>query len=216
MDNLSADDDLLMAQYIQEAYVAHVVKVQSNARRLIARCRIWEYISAKYEKIYDPRHKVHYYYNIETDKSSWVKPRLLLKGDILIISPTYTLDEAVIMIQRQLRRVNALSKVRILYQAVIVAEPSNKSSGSTRYFNTMTTEIMSKLPLFMKNRLDYSQKNGILKTIEKQVSALKADDDDDDDMDDDSSVGQASEESNDSLDSAQMKELRRLARNYPR
>jgi hypothetical protein len=213
MDNLSADDDLLMAQYIQEAYVAHVVKVQSNARRLIARCRIWEYISAKYEKIYDPRHKIHYYYNIETDKSSWVKPRLLLKGDILIVSPTYTLDEAVIMIQRQLRRVNALSKVRILYQAVIVTE---KSSGSIEYFNTRTRELMWKLPLFMKNRLDYSQKNGILKTIEKQVPAADAADDGDDEMDDDSSVGQASEESNDSLDSAQIKELRRLARNYPR
>jgi hypothetical protein len=210
MENLSADDDLLIAQYIQEAYVANVVKIQSQIRRLISRLRIWEYISAKYEKIFDPRHKVYYYYNIETDKSSWVKPRLLLKCDILIISPTYTLDEAVIMIQRQLRRINALSKVRILYQAVIVTETTDNSSGPICYFNTKTRETMWNLPLFMKDRLDYSQ-NRKLKTIGK-----KEPDDTDDDDDDDSNDDEISEESYGSKDSAQIKELRKLARNYPR
>jgi hypothetical protein len=181
MKSPSADDDLLMAQYIQEASVANVVKIQSQTRRLISRLRIWEYISAKYEKIYDPRHKVYYYYNIATDKSSWVKPRLLLKYDILIISPTYTLDEAVTMIQRQFRRIKALSRVRILYQAVIVTETTNNSSGPICYFNTKTRETMWKLPLFMKDKLNYGQ-TGELKTIGKKEPDNADDDDDDSDL----------------------------------
>ena len=73
---LDADDERLVAQFMQESLVKHVINVQKSLRRFLARCRIHEYIAAKYEKIYDPKRGLHYYYNIETDKSSWQKPRV--------------------------------------------------------------------------------------------------------------------------------------------
>jgi hypothetical protein len=100
LDSYNDDEEKMVAQFMEETYVKHITLVQSIARRFIQRCHIYEYITAKFEKIYDPKNGVYYYYNLEADKSSWNKPRLLLKGDIAVVSPTYEPDEAVMMIQK--------------------------------------------------------------------------------------------------------------------
>lgn len=79
----------------EEAAMMHygAVKIQSIARMIIIRSRILKQLNERYEKIYDPRRERYYYYDKVLDKSSWGKPLLLLKSDIIKISPTYVEGE---------------------------------------------------------------------------------------------------------------------------
>lgn len=47
--------------------------IQSIARRFITRVKILKLLNLRYEKIFDPKKKKCFYYDIETDKSSWEK-----------------------------------------------------------------------------------------------------------------------------------------------
>ena len=46
-------------------------------------------LNERYEKIYDSKPEKYYYYDRLADKSSWKKPLLLLKSDIMKIAPPY-------------------------------------------------------------------------------------------------------------------------------
>ena len=207
---LDDDDEKMVAQFIHESLVKHVIQVQKTVRRFLARCQIHEYIAAKYEKIYDPKRKFYYYYNIQTDKSSWKKPALLLKSDITLISPTYTLDEAAAMIQRQARRRIALRRVRILYKAV-VTESTDVSSGLVYYYNRKSGQSMWKLPDFMNNIFDHKYKNGPNRKESKAAVTVTAE------VEEEESGGdESSEESDVSEDSGVARMKRVLARKFPR
>ena len=205
LDVLDAEDERLLAQLIQEAFLKHVILVQRNVRRFIQRCRIHEYIAAKYEKIYDPKRHIYYYYNIQSDKSSWKKPRLLLYSDIFVISPTYTLDEAATMIQRQARRKQALKAVRILYKSV-VSEAIDASSGKPYYYSKKSGETFWKLPAFMNGIYDHNYKEG-----EKDIVLVVEEEEEEESV-----HGDSSEESEGSEDSEEARMKRVLARKYPR
>ena len=114
VDTLTEEEILL--KYFKDSCAT---VIQKYFRRYFQRLKIIDYIETKYEKIYDPRRKLYYYYNIEEDRSSWRKPVLLLKGDLSRIAPTYTLDEASVMIQRHARRRRALKRVRRLYKITV-------------------------------------------------------------------------------------------------
>lgn len=83
-------DEFLDEQAMVLQYGA--IKIQSIARMIVVRCRVLKKLNERYEKIYDPRRERYYYYDKETDTSSWGKPLLLLKSDINVISPTYLED----------------------------------------------------------------------------------------------------------------------------
>ena len=224
---LDADDEKLVAQFMQESLVKHVINVQKSLRRFLARCRIHEYIAAKYEKIYDPKRGLHYYYNIETDKSSWSKPALLLKSDMSFISPTYTIDEAVIMIQRQGRRRIALKRVRILYKA-LVTENVDVSSGQKYYYNRKSGQSLWQLPDFMNNIFDHKYKDGTKKKDGKTAAKLNKDgtevvagvegeEEVEIEVEEEDPVGDdSSDDSNVSDDSGVARMKRVLARKFPR
>jgi hypothetical protein len=215
LDSLSADDERLVAQFLQEAFVKKVIIVQRDVRRFLARCRIHEYIAAKYEKIYDPKNRCYYYYNIESDKSSWKKPILLRQSDITFISPTYSLDEAAYRIQRQARRRAALKRVRMLYKT-IVTEATDISSGLVYYYNKNSETSMWKLPNFMGGIFDHKYKEA--KKIKKPATAgeLEEKEEKDDDDDEEEEAEESSDESVASEDSEAVRQRRILARKYPR
>lgn len=70
-------------------------KIQSIVRMVIVRSKLLKQLNTRYEKIYDPKRERFYYYDRVKDESSWGKPPLLLKSDIVEISPTYVEGEEV-------------------------------------------------------------------------------------------------------------------------
>lgn len=155
--NTNEDDNRQMELFMEESYLNHVILAQSSIRRFIARCYIHRYIRSKYEKVYDPKKRIYFYYNVQNDRSSWTKPILLLESDITIISPTYSLQEATLLIQKQIKRFLALLKVRILYKST-VTELYDESTGSAYYYSKKTGLSFWYLPLFMKGTLDHQYK----------------------------------------------------------
>ena len=56
-------------------------------------------VETRYEKIYDPRRRKFYYYDRQLCRSSWKKPFLVTKVGDLSIAPTYTEEQAAVMIR---------------------------------------------------------------------------------------------------------------------
>lgn len=103
MENLD-DEQLIISHF-------GAIKLQSVARMILVRSRIIKQLNERYEKIYDPKRDRYYYYDIQQDKSSWRKPPLLLKSDILRISPPYVPDGEEHSITEQHSRIEDVSKV---------------------------------------------------------------------------------------------------------
>ena len=182
-----------------EARVLSAIKLQSLARRYIARLRVIAIILKRTEKIWDPRRHEFYYYDIVTDRSSWRKPRALRNVEISDVAPTYQSDEASMMIVRQCRRRAALRKVRMLYQSVVVAT-YDESFAATYYYNPITGNTSWELPLFMNGKLDYAYDK-------LPLGGTKAD------------IAESSSESEDSdlsIDSEIARQRRRAKRKFPR
>jgi hypothetical protein len=131
-----------------------IIKLQSFLRRFKARKQCLLLLETRYEKIYDPKRKRHFYYDIIRDISSWKKPKLLKENDLQKISSLYTTDEALLMIQRQFRRVYALRRVRMLFQKRIKIK-TDRRKKTTTFYNRATKVTFSKLPNFMKGKLNY-------------------------------------------------------------
>ena len=115
-------------------------------------------LDERFEKVFDPNRKRHYYYDKEKDKSSWRKPRLYMNSDVSKVSPTYSDDEAAAMIQTRFRMNRDLFIVRLLYQQncnVSKIDERNRFSGNN-YFNKMSGTTRDSLPTFMGGKLDWS------------------------------------------------------------
>lgn len=167
-------------------------KLQSLCRTYLVRRKILKQIFARYEKIYDPKRRQYYYYDKLHDRSSWIKPVLLQNSDFPEVSPTYTNDQAVIVLQSFFRRIRAIRRVRTMYQSVVNLI-EDYSLGTKEYLNTKTGIVRPNLPGFMGGKF-YR-----LESSERQV---------DNDV--------VSSESEDSIDSVKVREKRRLKRKYPR
>eukprot|EP00957_Ditylum_brightwellii_P169302 12885526-Ditylum_brightwellii.AAC.1 len=85
--------------------IASITIVQARSRGVLARKRSCILANDIIEKVYDPRTKLHYYYNKRLDRSRWTMPFFLdiCGRDIENISPAYTDIQAAIMIQSMLR-----------------------------------------------------------------------------------------------------------------
>ncbi len=178
------------------------LRVQTATRMLLARRRIVRLIQSRFEKILDPRRKEYYYYDTVNDVATWDKPLLLGKSDIIQIAQTYTDDEAAVMITRQLLRRAALRRVRMLYQAVIVAT-YDEGYDATYYFNPLTEHTTWELPLFMNGHLEY-------KYDQLPVGGRSAE------PEEKSEIEEEDSESDLSIDSEIVRERRRAKRRYPR
>lgn len=177
------------------------IKIQALIRRFLIRTRKLKETFQRYEKIFDPKLKRFYYYDKIKDKSSWVKPVLLLRRDFPDIAPTYLPTQAAKKIQLAVRRMIAVHRVRLLYQSKINVIIDEKT-GKRTYYNPKSGATRNRLPAFMKGRLDYRKSK---KKVKK-----KGEDESEDDSD-------ASEESDGlSLDSDARRLRRKLKRRYPR
>lgn len=235
VDESQLSDELKLKR---EITISCIMRVQALARRFLQRSRVVKGIASRFEKIFDPNRKLYYYYDSLLDKSTWIKPKLLLASDIPI-APTYSPDEAAIRIQRQLWRFCALKRVRRIYKETITVV-HDESTGDDYYYNPKSGATYWELPLFMGGKLvhDYVKKKktkknqndgdisvGSHQSIDKNN---EIDDDDDGDeeegggeeaeenVDDDDSEGSDSQDSDDDLDSVQLIEKRRSKRKYPR
>ena len=103
-----------------------ITKIQTHIRGMLGRMRIRRIVNERFEKIRDPRQNDYYYYDKVNDTSSWLKPSVLkAEEDILEISPTYTQDEAALIITTIWRQLCGLRKVQRLYSTTVV-----KTKGS--------------------------------------------------------------------------------------
>lgn len=132
-----------------------IIKLQSWLRRYKARKECLDLLTTRYEKIYDPRRKKYFYYDIIRDLSSWKKPKLLKDQDIQKVSSLYSQEEAIILIQKFFRKIYSLRKVRMLFQQRIKIKRDTRQKKLTTYFNKVTKQTFSKLPNFMEGRLNY-------------------------------------------------------------
>jgi hypothetical protein len=175
-----------------------VVKVQSLVRRFLTRLKALKATYERYEKIWDPKRKKFYYYDKLKDKSSWIKPVLLLRHDLSDIAPTYLPEQAVKKVQSYIRKFNALKRVRLLYQAAVEIT-IDEETGKRTYYNPRSGRSAHKLPAFMKGRLDYRK-------YPKKRRPKKPD----------GSSESDSEDSEAGLDAEARRQRRRLRRKYPR
>lgn len=205
-------DDEDLSEEIREACAC---KIQSTIRRFLSRCRLYHLVVGRFEKIFDPKRKRFYYYDKVMDRSSWKKPSVLRKTEILEISPTYTQDEAAMLIQRNLLRRAALRKVRVLYKKtvqVVVDEASKRKS----YLNPLTGSHSHKLPNFMGGRLDHGYEK-LDKKARARARALRRKSVHDLESETESEEGSVqSSESELSESSEAIIERRREGRKYPR
>ena len=81
-----------------------ILVIQCAFRVNLARKCFRKKLEGRYEKIYDPRREKFYYYDRQLRRSTWKKPVLVAYVGDLGIAPTYTEEQAAIMIQRQVRR----------------------------------------------------------------------------------------------------------------
>lgn len=194
-----------------------VCKLQAVVRRFLVRCEVLEEVIHRYEKIYDPKRRRHYYYDKVKDKSSWIKPALLLKRDMPNVAPTYTQEQASIKIVNALRRIQALNRVRLLYQNTIMYVTDEKS-GQKYYYNPLSGNSMYTLPAFMNGRLDY--KKAAIKKKSKRKT--RGEDDEENEFDDDNDDDEEEHEESDlesvglSDTSSTILEKRRKKRRFPR
>lgn len=160
----------------------------------------------------DPKRRRFYYYDTVKDESSWVKPKLLRKSDLQKIAPTYTVDQAAILIQRQLWRRRSLIRVRVLYKNTITVH-TDEESNAEYYYNPKTDHTAWELPKFMGGKLDH----GYEERFNKKRGVKGKGEDSDDEIDDDEADKDSDDDDDDSeLDDPDSLEKRRLARKYPR
>jgi hypothetical protein len=202
-----------------------VVKLQSCVRRFKARKECLQMIETRFEKIYDPKRKKYFYYDIIRDLSSWKKPKLLKDQDLTKVSSLYSQEEAVLLIQNFLRKISSLRKVRMLYQKRIKLKRDPRQKKLTTYYNKVTKQTISRLPGFMEGRLNYDyeinfeddSKQKSNKKKKKNESESETDSDEDlGNSDEGSRVGEEDGQSTDSDSSSVVRAKRIAARIHPR
>ena len=199
-------------------------KIQACIRRFLVRSKLERLLNERYEKIYDPRRKRFYYYDKVYDHSSWHKPILFKDKDVKVISPTYFIDEAALMIQKLFRSHVSLRLLRILYADAVKfsVDPITKKA---MYTNKTTGATTFTLPFFMNGTLDhkFKDKSKILKAYRnkgkpKPTKTKKSDggSDEDDDEEEEEEQEEESDGSELSESSEAVIEKRQALRKYPR
>lgn len=200
-----------------------IIKIQSHARKFLARCRILKMVNARFEKIYDPKRKAYFYYDMQNDTSSWHKPTILLHADITHIAPTYTRDMAAVIIQRQFHKLRGLRHVRSVYKNTVMAVLDERT-GSHYYYNPKTGYTSWELPSFMAGTLDHKdysiskQKSTSRRNLGNEIKNedISATEVEDDDGGNDSMASSETSSSADTENSEARREKRKAERKYPR
>lgn len=130
-----------------------IIRMQAMIRKFRARIRLPVLLEAKYEKIYDPKQKKYFYYNKETDTSSWKKPKILRNNDMKKISSLYNEEQAVVILQCWYRTYVAKKRVRKLYKQVV--KVVKDAVGTGMYQNPRSKQNMWELPYFMGGEMDH-------------------------------------------------------------
>jgi hypothetical protein len=125
------------------------IRIQSAVRRFLGRCLVLKLANLRWEKVFDPRRKRFYYYETLLDASSWRKPHILHNQDLEKTSPTYTLAQACLLVQRQARRMLAHRRVGSAYKQV-VQRLFDSASESAYYYNPKTGCTMWQPPAFAR------------------------------------------------------------------
>jgi len=181
------------------------IKLQRIVRRFVVRSFVYKTITKRYEKIFDPKRMAYFYYDTILDTTSWQKPKLLLKGDIKLVSPTYSKDTAALIIQRQLWRISCLRRIQKLYSQKITVI-KDESTGSQYYYNSATGYTSWDLPLFMAGQLrgEEVKNTNLSQSLDvEETNNLRRNEEEESDDDD-------------SENSDIIIERRRLERKYPR
>lgn len=206
----------------------YIIKMQSLLRKYRARKICLAKVESIYEKIYDPKRKRYFYYHRLKDMSSWRKPKILGKNDISKISPLYSREQSVGMIQRQFRRMKALHRVRMKFQKRVKATKDPKLK-KIYYFNKITKQTFWELPEFMAGKINYDYDIDSGDENEKKKKKKKTDSESDEDdirppennsEDENNGIVSGSEDSEGSgseSDTSEVKrEKRQARRKYPR
>ena len=127
------------------------------------------------EKIYDPKTSSYYYYNKRLHSSRWSIPLFLhyANEDIFTISPTYTREEAIILIQSCMRR--RISQKHVRY--ILASNYEKIWNYNTKTFNYHDKEsgkiIHKKSRLWGSEDISdyYEDKNGIENQCENEENA---------------------------------------------
>ena len=115
----------------------HATRVQALARRMFARQEAYARVVVVWERVYDPVRARSYYYNVLTDCAQWTRPSPLLWREIEEVSPTFTAEQAVLLIQCASRR---LLRVRVARNELVkvLSKVFEEESGTSYYFNSKT------------------------------------------------------------------------------
>ena len=92
---------------------------------------------------------------------------------MVVISTSFTQDEAAMIIQRQVRRMLGLKTARLLCGKV-VSESRDASSGFVYYYNCISGQSSGELPAFMNGRLCHASKYGNGSRLSTESSEVTA------------------------------------------
>ncbi|CAM9251020.1 unnamed protein product [Scytosiphon promiscuus] len=129
------------------------VHAQRVVRGFLGRLAAIRQANLVYEKIFDPRTHAYYYYNTYSFETTWQPPTVVTRilgefGDLDTVAPTYTEEEAAVMLQAAWRRRRGVRLTRALL-ASVVTKVLDESTGAFYYFNSLTGETSwSKPALF--------------------------------------------------------------------
>eukprot|EP00752_Nemacystus_decipiens_P011953 g10598.t1 len=151
----------------QDPELASAVHAQRVVRGFLGRLAALRQANLVYEKIFDPRTRGYYYYNTHTFETTWTPPKVVTRilgefGDLDTIAPTYTEEEAAIMLQAAWRRRRGIRMARALL-ASVVSKILDEASGAHYYFNSLTGETSwSKPALFGSEDVESYPPGGVL------------------------------------------------------
>ncbi|GMH46426.1 hypothetical protein TrRE_jg4031 [Triparma retinervis] len=162
--NRSIEDELL---------ASCVVMVQCAWRQRAAQLKSCDLAIATIEKIWDPRTKSFYYYNVRLDKSRWEPPVFFkfARKEITKVSPTYSGKQAILMMQTLLRRRLARKKVRSILKDH-VDKVYDEQTNSFYYYNRLLKTTSWDKPGIW-GREDLEDYNGV-KAKQKAMAARRS------------------------------------------
>jgi hypothetical protein len=116
------------------------------ARRMFARDVAYAMVAEKWEKIFDPVRARYYYYNVVDDQAIWKRPAPLMWRDLDHVAPTFTDEQAALLVQSAWRRLKFMRVVRRRI-AKVFSKVYEEETGTYYYYNAQTGETSWSKPL---------------------------------------------------------------------